>query len=376
MQRPVRALWRRLGLVLAGSLIGLLAAEVLARLVQPTGNAHLVFNATDAEPRGLWSIDRRLGLELTPGFEGVYAIPGRRVPLHINRLGMRGPDPGELAVTPRWLALGDSFTLALQVPEEQHFLQLLSDGLGVKVHNGGIAGDCTWQSAMRWDHWSHELRPSTVLLVYFLGNDLTDNAAFDRGRIDGALSAGPQPVMEYEPRPPWPVQALLERSFLLAHLRVFLRLREHSGSSEQPLRVAQWRRELEAHSATGRELIQQALPANRDALAWLRDLTRGAGQHLVVALAPPVIAVDQARLAPTFELAGLSPAGADVDAPARAVLGLLDSLAIPACDLTPALRAAQERGVESYLVYDGHWSSEGHAVVAEALQGCLAGVAP
>ncbi len=357
--------------MLGGLVLGLFAAEGLARWLQPSGSAHLVFNATDAEPVGLWRIDRRVGLELVPGFEGSYAIPGHRVDLRVNRLGMRGPEPESLPPAPSWLALGDSFTLALQVPEEQHFLQLLAPRLGVQLHNGGISGDCTWQSAMRWERWSHELRPSTVLLVYFVGNDLTDNAAFERRRIDGPVGDGPQPVMHYEAPAPWPLRMLEERSFLMAHARVALRFREHQSGGEQPLRVAQWRRELEAHSATGQAVIQRSLPANREALAWLQERTSSQSQRLVVALAPPAIAVEPERLAPTFELAGLSPQDADPHAPTRAIQALLDELSIPSCDLTPALLEARGLGHEPYLVYDGHWSARGHEIVAEALYGCL-----
>ncbi len=70
--------------------------------------------------------------------------------LRVNQLGMRGPEPADPPAERRWLVLGDSFTQALQVPEEQLFLTLLARRVGAELHNGGVAGDCTWQSAMRW----------------------------------------------------------------------------------------------------------------------------------------------------------------------------------------------------------------------------------
>jgi lysophospholipase L1-like esterase len=366
----------KLALALAGLVLGLLLAEGLARLVQPAGTAHLVFNAADAEPDGLYRIDKRVGLELVPGFEGVYAIPGARVDLRVNQLGMRGPEPADPPAPRRWLVLGDSFTLALQVPEEQLFLTLLGERLGIELHNGGVAGDCTWQSAMRWKRWSPRIDPDTVLLVYFVGNDLTDNEAFERWRIDGPVHPGPQPVMPAKAQQPWPLRLLRERSFLFAQAQVLIRQRQLAGSSDQPLRMSQWQRELEAHGAEAQQVITRSLSANREALAWLKRLCDEADQRLVVALAPPLIAIDQRRLAPTFELAGLSPQGADPHAPTRAIEALLAELDIPSCDLTPALEASQAAGEDPYLVYDGHWSARGHQVVADALQACLTELEP
>ncbi len=376
MVSRARSLVTKLVLALAGLGLGLMLAEGLARLVQPPGTAHLVFNAADAEPEGLYRIDKRVGLELVPGFEGTYAIPGARVALRVNQLGMRGPDPAEPPADRRWLVLGDSLTLALQVPEEQHFATLLAQRLGAELHNGGVAGDCTWQSAMRWKRWSPQLDPDTVLLIYFTGNDLTDNEAFERWRIDGPVHPGPQPVMPAKAPRPWPLRVLMERSFLVAQAQVALRQRQLASRADQPLRMSQWQRELKAHSAEAQAVIMQSMAANREALSWLAELCDGADQRLVVALAPPLIAVDQRRLAPTFELAGLDPQGADPHAPTRAIEALLGELGIESCDLTPALVASQGAGEEPYLVYDGHWSARGHEVVAEALDACLAGLEP
>ena len=61
------------------------------------------------------------------------------------------------------------------------------------------------------------------------------------------------------------------------------------------------------------------------------------------------------------------PASMALDAPRQAVLQILDELNIPACDLTEPLRQA----ADPYFVYDGHWTTEGHTVVAETLSRCL-----
>ncbi len=355
-------------LALAGLLAGLLAAEGFARLLQPPGYAHLVANSPDAEPDGLHGLDKRLGLVLTPGFQGDFVVPGLSIPLRVNSLGMRGAEPSAEPSSPRALVLGDSFTMAEQVREEDSFVHLLGSRLGGEAFNGGIAGDCTWQSAMRYRRWQRQLDPDRVLLIFFAGNDLTDNATFDRARIDGVLE-GPIPVLAPREAPPWPLGLLRAHSFLYSQVAVVLRKRDLA--QDESLRVANWARELSIYSTEGTALLQELLPASGEALSWLDELTRAQGQRLTVAMAPPLFAVDRGRVDATFELMGLDPATAALDQPQQAVLDLLRELSIDSCDLTPALRAAESDGADTYLHFDGHWSPEGHAVVAETLHACL-----
>jgi hypothetical protein len=110
----------------------------------------------------------------------------------------------------------------------------------------------------------------------------------------------------------------------------------------------------------------------RETEAALRALKASVGDDpLLVALAPPPFSVDPARLAATWRLLGLDPAKAQPDRPRDLVLGLLEALDIPGCDLTPALRAAVAEGRDPYFTHDGHWNEVGHAIVAERIEACL-----
>jgi hypothetical protein len=82
--------------------------------------------------------------------------------------------------------------------------------------------------------------------------------------------------------------------------------------------------------------------------------------------------VHEDRLAATFGVMDLDPGRATPDAPGKAVLGVLRELGVAACDLTPDLRAAAKSGTATYFRYDGHWTSDGHAVVAKSLEACAA----
>ena len=86
---------------------------------------------------------------------------------------------------------------------------------------------------------------------------------------------------------------------------------------------------------------------------------------LMVAIAPAFV-IHPERLDATFELVDLDPNRADVDAPQQLVVDILTELKIPHCDLSPALRKANQ----PYLTFDGHWTLEGHTVVADAIANC------
>ena len=88
--------------------------------------------------------------------------------------------------------------------------------------------------------------------------------------------------------------------------------------------------------------------------------------ELMVAIAPPAFVIHPERLDVTFELVDLDPKRADVDAPQQLAVDILKELKIPYCDLSPALREA----TQPYLTFDGHWTIEGHSVVADTVASC------
>lgn len=370
----------RLGLVLGGTLAGLLAVEGLARVIEPPGGAHLLFDAPQGEPDDLVQVDPELRTALRPGFQGVVDLPGHRVELRVNTLGLRGPEVGPRDGRPRWLTIGDSFTLSAQVSEEQTFQAELARLLPGEVLNGGVDGDSTWQSSRRYLRVEPLVQPDGVLLVCFLGNDPLDNERYSpspppaspRPAAAQPLSHGLRPRLS-------PSQRLLFRhSFVHAQWRVWQRQRALTGRVGPE--IDRWRSEVELFTAAGRPARERLLPQTRQALEELKGWTSTRGDRLAVALAPPAFAVDLDRLAPTLALVGLPPTEAlvglggqqpEVDGLRDALVDMLGELAIPACDLTEPLRQAQARGDEPYLHYDGHWSPAGHAVVGQALAACL-----
>lgn len=359
----------RVALVAAGLLGGVLLAEAVARAVAPAGNADLLFGAPAAVPPGLYVNDPDLLMVPAPGFEGTAASLGYHVPLRIDALGLRGPEVPAKGATPRWLLVGDSFALSLQTREEETFAARLAALAGVEVWNGGVDGYSTWQALGRYRRLADPLAPDAVLLLFFTGNDLSDNVAFDmRRQTAGGRAAGtPIPVPGGDPLTRW----LSRWSHLYAHARVWSNARALAGGRD-PM-AKQWRDELALFSQEGAGELQRTMPRTREALQALRDEVRARGDRLLVAVAPPAFAVDTDRVAPTFAMVGLDPARADLDAPGRAVLGAVRELGVAGCDLAAPLRAEAAKGARLYLTYDGHWTPEGHRVVAEALAACVAG---
>ena len=137
-----------------------------------------------------YTVDRERGYSLRPGAEGVWSREGRGL-VRINQAGFRGkdlpeaPPPGVLRIA----ILGDSFTEALQVDEQDTFVQRLQVSLsadrscelrrnfpgGVEILNFGVGGYGTGQELLTWRHLAKRYRPGLVILAVYPGNDFTDN---------------------------------------------------------------------------------------------------------------------------------------------------------------------------------------------------------
>ncbi len=367
---------RRRALAVLGALgLGVGLAEGVARLLAPSAAEELLFSAPDAMPVGLYRESPTLGMEPVPGFTGVAASQGYAVSVRVNALGLRGaelgPEAGAGAAVRRWLAVGDSFTMAVQVPEEDTFAARLAAAEEVEVLNAGVDGYSTVQATRRYLALDDRVRTEGVVLTFFLGNDLTDNE-----HARARLAAGPPPagaggharvVAGSNPL----ARFLLRHSVAWAYVRVAQKRAAVTAADDFDTR--RFRDELSIFAAGGGQRLANLRAPTREALAELRDATRARGDRLLVGVAPPSFALDPARAAQTLATFGLEAGGAEsLDAPRREVLGILGDLGIAACDLTPPLAEALARGENPYFRFDGHWNGAGHAVVARTLQGCLA----
>lgn len=416
---PQRLLKVALGL---GVGLGLAEAGVRAWAMEPGVLAYA--STLGGQDLMLFRPDPRMSRLPRPGLDVQLVSPDSVVRVRFNSLGLRG-GALEPATTPRWLAIGDSFTLAVQVEEEDTFVAQLGPALGVEVLNAGMNAYETWRSVTRYQDLDDAVGASAVILSFFLGNDLTDNprrgvvptleelgghggppgpgrgpgrkpprepgsgagatggigaspaieaAAGRRAGADG-LGAGspgeragaPQQRRAGAGGPPSGLLALLTRhSAVVAWVQVAYTRARVSRTGEPDL--AKLTAEISLFSEAGAEGLAQLLPSTRAALTHLRDVAAARGDRVLVALIPPSYTMSAEQLQKRLESFGMT--GPAAEAPARAVLGVLAELGVEACDLGPALREAHAAGRQPYLKFDGHFSAEGHRVVATALAGC------
>lgn len=359
----MKAIFAKISLILGGCLLGLILAEVGARLISPVGGADLLFNAPDASPQGLYVLAEGVRVIPAANFQADIHSLDYQAQLKINELGLRGPSPDTISV-PQWLALGDSFTMAVQVSEADTFAGKIGQANNTHVWNAGVDGYSTFQAALRAKTIQAELPIERIVLLFFTGNDFQDNERF------WAMQKHPLPGIAGAPIPREPVSVirgfLLRRSHLYAHYRIYQRQQQLATGSDHSLQ--NWKDELRIFSTEGRSRLTQLTQKTTEALRSLRQV---AGKTpIIVAIAPPAFVIDTSRMAPTFSLVGLDPAQAALEAPQKAILELLMQLKIPHCDLSTALSQAQE-SEDMYFEFDGHWTRAGHRVVADEIQRCI-----
>ncbi len=362
--------WGRAGLVLAGLLIGLLAAELISRALGGAEGDFLLAGAPSAGTAALIEPDPRTLWRLRPDAHTVAAGVEFRVDVRTNSLGLRGPEPGPPGPL-RVLALGDSFTLGAQVPEDAVVSSRLADllttqhGRPVEVHNGGVDGFGTRQAIAQLERLAGPLRPQVTVLFFFLGNDPWENARFQQRRAELAAGGGGK-----KKAPP------LLTGWLLTHSHLFSRLRAtwSAWTGDVPESVRErYVEELQRFTTTPAPdgFWEQTGADLHDFDSTCRRLQ----QRCLLVLAPPAFVVAEQRAAVTFQAFGLDPATLDLGAPARQVESLRPP-GLPVLDLTPALRAAADAGARPYFAYDGHWTAAGHDVAAQATAQALLPLLP
>ncbi|MDH5672677.1 MAG: SGNH/GDSL hydrolase family protein [Myxococcales bacterium] len=183
-----RALVLKLALASASLGIMLLLIEIGFRLL----GYQAIFD-TYSKSSLFWQHHPLLGWVHTPNSTGTYVGP-RPWPIefsteiHINSLGLRGPEIEPLAPGgKRILFTGDSVVAGFEVEYEETFVALLgkqlSEDLGVPVQtiNAGVRGYGTDQSYLYYREYGHKLKPDVVVFVAS-HNDPVDNVTLHRMR--------------------------------------------------------------------------------------------------------------------------------------------------------------------------------------------------
>ena len=135
--------------------------------------------------------DQFRGWGLNPGTHGWYRREGESY-VRINHDGFRGPDypkvkPPDVV---RVAVIGDSYTEAIQVPEDKTFTDVvgrklaespLLKGKRVEAMNFGVDGYGTAQELITLNRKVWAYSPDIVVLGIFLGNDVRNNSVVLEG---------------------------------------------------------------------------------------------------------------------------------------------------------------------------------------------------
>lgn len=286
-----------------------------------------------------------------------------------DRSYARNPLPG----VERLLVLGDSFTLALETQQPDTFHTRLEDRYqgAVEVIAMAASGYETQQAALAYQMIGQPLGPDTVLLMFYVGNDITGNGNEDRWHLPhyslgerGTLTLNGYP---YAGAFDLPLVSGERSTALMRHsMLVFLVENIARGlRQEQALdsgRCDYQRAENYPDPQPEDWALTEAL------LLALRDMVEDAGAQFRVAIIPTEFQVEQAFLRDYRARCGApdQDTKALLQGPLRA---FFDANQIAYLDLLPVLRAARARATTP-LYHSGtdiHWTVEGHAAVAEAL---------
>lgn len=393
---------RSLVLTLGAVMFALLLAEGLLRLI---GQSYYWAVAKQPDPQ--------LGWRPAPGVSAWQRFEGEAL-VETSTLGFRDVEHTPNRVRHqagggvRVVVLGDSFTEAVQVPLEQTWWRIMQHSLnaqgcgegdwagspagqGFEVLNFAVSGYSTAQALLAWRHVASRFAPDAVILAFFLGNDLVENAK--------ALDAEPlRPYLAPHGR-----DLVLDDGFLAsdeyrfktsAFGRIIDRLVVHSRLAQTLVQVRHavslhrridgdepGRRSLEpgVDDALYREPAddawQGAWSATESMLAAFAREVRQSGAQPLLMLAGTGAQVHPNPRVPAAVAAGIGVE--DLGYPVRRLLQTADAQQLPVVNL-PELMAkeAEQRqdplhGFDNSIIGFGHWNAAGHRVAGRAATDAL-----
>jgi hypothetical protein len=310
--------------------------------------------------------DPVLGWDNLPNAHGYLTRAEYSTEVSNNSLGMRDVEvgakqPGEYRVA----FLGDSFTWGVGVSYGERFTEVAGklDGK-IRPLNFGVSGFSPVQYLFQLDH-VFPLKPDYVVLVFCLGNDLTDNVEYrpydhpkpyaklasDGTRFE--IAGYPLPVSEHGPALFGAASSL--RLVGVAKLAIDSIAKPRGGTVRSAAPIYAPPSSLHPRERAEVASLYKINELLLDAIRKRVDQEIGPNRFAVA-------------LAPTkFEYL-LATRDFDPDAVANGVIASLRHLGISAIDGRPALNSAD------FWERDGHWRPSGHRKFGELVAKYLAAV--
>jgi hypothetical protein len=326
------------------------------------------WGSSEAAPafQGLFANDPIVGYRLKPGARIRFATAEFDTRIAINSAGVRDDEEigPKSADERRILVLGDSLVLAVQVPFQKTFCELLEQRLNsgsARVHyrviNAGVQGYGPVQELLIFRSLLPIVKPDLVIDTLFVGNDIEDAVGAER-----LLDDSPRPISDaVREATTTRFRRIVRRSMVLQLLRLRVvaataRFARTAGPPEPP---------LQSYAERPAPRIDRGLQVIHRVVRAMEEEARGAGARTAVMLMPArfqVNDIDYANLRQAVDEAGghllRDAATARIDA-------ALQDLPVRRFDALPPLRAA---GPDVFFLQTVHLTPRGHEVVAAALE--------
>ena len=346
--------------------------------------------------------DPVVGWRLRPGL--YWAKAPNRFSKHRLRINKHGLRNGDIGVAPggetrRIVILGDSFTYGKAVREEHLFTRRIERSLNgaaagprYEIINAGVPGYGNAQELLLMRQLAVEGVTGDCYLLIMFPNDILDNLRLLYSNLaenplqpglavgeDGSLVLAHPPEKLFGDESENFVEAaesldrmkidkvlrLRVESFLQTkpHLiRTLARIGIHVKFPSMPGLMNAWYRD---------DVIARGVPLMKRILLAMREEARERGAPFLVGLVPSQIQVYPdtygALLKETFPDCGLVDRWMDDPRrPQRIVGSICEELGIPFMDLLPAL--SEHTGRALYIPREGHFSEEGHMLLARAIE--------
>jgi len=343
--------------------------------------------------------DPTIGWRLRPG---AYSVKPRHTfsthQISIDDRGLRDESAGATndGEGARVVILGDSFTFASAIPNEDTFPALMAKmpeagARRFQVINAGVQGYGTAQELLHMKDLAGRNIVGDVYVLMIFINDILDNlrlgeyGASERSpaqpgfelQPDGELKLTHHPKEEHSENLAPPSRKFFTTEVLTNSVRTFLQTKPTLVSfftalgvqptiHRMPSLISGWYLE---------EVVNPGVPLMKALIKEIREEARRNNAQLVASMIPSPIQVYPDVYHPilvrTFHSdAALGSYVADPAKPQKTVAKICEELEIPFLDLHPIL--VQNNGQELFIPADGHFSQAGHQVVARHLTAFVA----
>lgn len=400
-KRPKIGLKKKLLLIVVGLVFGLVIMEIALRII---GYTYPIWYMTDPY----------VGYTLRPNVQGWYTREGKSY-VRLNSAGLRDRERSKTKPpnTFRIAVVGDSFTEAMHVPQEDTFCWVMERqlkdcpqlaGKNVEVINFGVSGYGTAQELITLRHKVWDYQPDMVILAFLTFNDILDNSRplKDTEEIPYFVYRDGQLVEDdsFLNSPTYrKLDSKLNRfgRWIRDHVRVFQAIHQVSFVYKTYMEQRRARQMMEERNAEAQK--EKAQPQQAEALApkrptlvnhwvyyepqdpvWIdawrvtegliaqmgKEVKEHGAQFLVVVLDNDVQSLPNPAQRENFMRSiGVT----DLSYPNQRVVNFCQTQGIEVMDIAPAMREYAERN-NVYLhgfgkdIGNGHWNSAGHAEAA------------